>query len=417
MEMPKSRPIENYILDWPRFLLGFLPMIERDLAPRLAEAARIWPCVTVTGPRQSGKTTLCRAMFPHHQYASLEDPDVRAFASEDPRGFLAQFPEGAVLDEIQRVPELQSYLQGVIDSDPAPGRWILTGSQNFTLLESVSQSLAGRTAVHSLLPMTHNESERFPVPAQTLDETLFTGSYPRIFDRSMDPSDWFRSYVATYVERDVRTVANVGSLPTFQRFAALCAGRTSQLLNFSSLAGDCGISQPTAKSWFGVLETSFMAFRLPAFHGNLRKRLVKTPKLHFYDTGLVCWLLGIRTPEQLRAHPLRGPIFETWAVSEIVKRQTNQGEVHRLSHYRDRNGAEADIIVKWSGGKMLVDAKSGATASSSFLQGARRVRKHLDILTPSPAVVVYGGDERQRRGTDSLVPWRELHGVDWTGSE
>ena len=393
-------------------------MIARDIAPRLTEAAQAWPAITLTGPRQSGKTTLCRALFPRHRYETLEAPDVREFATEDPRAFLAQFPEGAVLDEVQRVPDLLSYLQGIIDADPAPGRWILTGSQNLSLLESVSQSLAGRTALYNLLPLTRGETTRFPRHPETLDETLFTGSYPRIFDEGREASDWLGSYIATYIERDVRTISNVGDLTTFQRFVTLCAGRSAQLLNCSSLAGDCGISQPTAKAWFSILEASFIAFRLPVLHTDLRKRLVKMPKLHFYDTGLVCWLLGIRTPEQLRVHPLRGAIFETWVVSEIAKHRANQGEPDGISFYRDRNGAEVDLIVKNRIGTMIVEAKSSETASSNLFDSSKRVRRHLAQSTRRcPVVVVYGGDQTQRRGTDNLISWRELHEFDWDASD
>ena len=385
-------------------------MIERDLAPQLMRAARQFPSITLTGPRQSGKTTLCRALFSKQPYTTLEAPDIRALATEDPRGFLREFPHGAIIDEVQRVPELLSYLQGIIDSDPEPGRWILTGSQNLSLLESVSQSLAGRTAVHYLLPLSRHEIVRFDRHPQSLGETLFAGAYPRIFDRELNPADWLRSYVATYIERDVRTISNVGDLPTFQRFVQLCAGRTAQLVNYSSLADDCGISQPTAKAWLGILETSFLTFRLPAFHANLRKRLVKMPKLYFYDTGLACWLLGIRTPQQLRAHPLRGPIFETWVVSEIVKYRTNRGEMGGLSFYRDSNGAEADLIVEHPSHITLVEAKASATPSSTLFRGARRVRRHLSQLPrPCSVVVAYGGDQRQQRKAGRLIPWRDLH--------
>ncbi len=389
-------------------------MIERDLAPRLTKAAQTWPSVTLTGPRQSGKTTLCRALFPHHPYETLEAPDVRAYAADDPRGFLAQFPKGAILDEVQRAPELLSYLQGIIDADPVPGSWILTGSQNLSLLESISQSLAGRTAVYNLLPLTHGETIRFPQHPMTLEETLFTGSYPRIFNEGQEVSEWLGSYTATYIERDVRTISNVGDLTTFQRFVTLCAGRTAQLLNYSSLAGDCGISQPTAKAWLGILETSFVTFRLPALYAKLRKRLVKMPKLHFYDTGLVCWLLGIRDPNQLRAHPLRGSIFETWVVSEIAKHRANRGETGGISFFRDRNGAEADLVVETPAGAMIVEAKSSQTASSSLFDGAKRVRKYLaPSIRRCSVTVIYGGDRPQLRGPDSLIPWSELHEFDW----
>ena len=268
--------------------------------------------------------------------------------------------------------------------------------------------------MYNLLPLTRGETIRFPRHPATLEETLFTGSYPRIFNEDHEATDWLGSYVATYIERDVRMISNVGDLTTFQRFVTLCAGRTAQLLNYSSLAGDCGISQPTARAWLGILETSFITFRLPALHANLRKRLVKMPKLHFYDTGLVCWLLGIRTPEQLRAHPLRGPIFETWVVSEIAKHRANRGEAGGLSFYRDRNGAEADLIVENLFGTTIVEAKSSATASSRLFDGSKRVRRHLAQSSHRcSVVVVYGGDQPQRRGTDCLIPWRELHEFDW----
>ena len=384
-------------------------MITRDLVPTVLGAAARSPVITLTGPRQSGKTTLCRALFPRHPYVTLEAPDERAFAADDPRAFLAQFPEGAILDEVQRAPDLLSYLQGVIDDDPTPGRWILSGSQNLSLLASVSQSLAGRTEVHHLLPLTRGEIACFERHPASLDETLFAGGYPRIFDRALDPASWLRSYVATYLERDVRSISNVGDLAMFQRFLELCAGRTAQLLNYSSLAADCGISQPSAKAWLSVLEASFIVFRLPAFHANLRKRLVKMPKLYFHDTGLACWLLGIRQLEQLRSHPLRGQIFETWVVSETFKHRTNRGWTGGLWFYRDRSGAEMDLVIDRTSGLTLVEAKSSSTASSSLFDGARRVRRHFDRLSrPCDLVVAYGGEQFQQRAEARLIPWRML---------
>ncbi len=380
--------------------------IPRDLAPRLLQAAQKSPSITLTGPRQSGKTTLARTVFPGHTYVSLEAPDTRAFATEDPRGFLARYPDGAIIDEVQRAPDLPAYLQGIIDADLRPGRWILTGSQNLALVQSVSQSLAGRTAVHHLLPLARREVVRFARHPEMLEEAMMAGGYPRIFDRELDPSEWLRSYVATYVERDVRTISQVGDLAIFQRFVELCAGRTGQLVNFLSLASDCGVTQPTAKAWLGVLEASYLVFRLPPYHRNLGKRLVKTPKLHFYDTGLACWLMGIRTPQQLRTHPLRGAIFETWVVSEIVKHRLNRGETRGLYFYRNRDGAEVDLVIEHPSRLTLVEAKSSQTPNSSLFGGALRVQRQLSQESPpSETAVVYGGAESQDRTAGRLIPW------------
>lgn len=371
------------------------------------------PAVTLTGPRQSGKSTLCRMLFPDLAYSNLEAPDLREFALNDPRAFLDSFPDGAILDEVQRVPDLPSYLQGLIDANPSPGRWILTGSHNFSLLESVSQSLAGRTEILHLLPLVRGEVIRFDGHPATLDETLLAGGYPRIFDQNLSPADWLRSYVATYIERDVRQIINIGDLSTFQRFVELCAGRTAQLINYSSLAADCGITQPTAKQWLSILETSFVVFRVPAFAANLRKRLVKMPKLHFYDSGLACWLLGIRTVEQLRNHPLRGSIFESWVASEIVKIHENSGERPRISHYRDQSQVEAGLIVEIANEFKVIEVRASQTAKSHLFDSLRKPVANLSEVRTTDGFVVYGGDTPQARSGGDLVPWSSLDQMPW----
>lgn len=391
-------------------------MIKRSLRTRLQLLASKFPVVTVTGPRQSGKTTLCRAEFPDKPYVSLEAPDIREFARLDPRGFLDEHQDGALLDEVHRVPDLLSYIQTMVDERPTPGRFILTGSANFALLQSLGQSLAGRTALLELLPLGLEEVRRFPKAPRELFELLVQGSYPAVYDRGLEPAEWYPSYVATYLERDVRLILNVGDLIAFQTFLRLCAGRVGQLTNLSALGADAGVTHGTAKAWLSVLEAGYVAWRLPSFHANLKKRLVKTPKLHFVDTGLVCYLLGIRSSEQLRDHPLRGMIFETWVASEILKSRVHRGLQPNLSFFRDRKGAEVDLVVELGRSLLAIETKSGQTIASDFFDGLRVFESVLASSRHEPQVrsfVVYGGVEHQRRSRTTVVPWRDLDRCEW----
>ena len=386
-------------------------MIHRDLHPVLLRWAGLYPVVTLTGPRQSGKTTLCKAAFPDKPYLSLEPLETRAFALEDPKGFLGQHPEGAILDEVQHAPALLSYIQDLVDRDPAPGRFVLTGSQHFGLSEAVSQSLAGRTAILHLLPPSLGELRRFPNAPQDLFNTLFMGAYPRIHDQGIPPERWLADYVATYVQRDVRLVLNVGDLLSFTTFLRLCAGSTGQELNLSRLGADAGVSQPTAKAWLSVMESSFLCFRLGPWHPNLRKRLVKAPKLHFYDTGLVCYLLGIRTAQQLETHPLRGPIFETWVASEVMKLHLHQGIEASAFHYREVAGVEVDLVLQAAERTRLVEVKSGRTLDASWLKPLVAAKEALQAASPKHTfepILIYGGDQQQVRSGVQIHPWDRL---------
>lgn len=395
-------------------------MIERDLQPVLLEAAAHYPVVTVTGPRQSGKTTLCRAAFPDHAYISLERLDSREYAREDPRGFLDEYSEGAILDEVQRIPTLLSWLQVEVDERPDHGRFILTGSQHFGLSAAISQSLAGRTAVLNLLPPSLGELRRFQQPStDDLTQTLWTGAFPRIFDREIPPDRWLADYVTTYVERDVREVLNVGDLRSFTTFLKLCAGRTANEVNLSALAGDTGVTHNTVKAWLSVLETGYLVTLLPAWHRNLRKQLVKRPKLHFLDTGLVCSLLGIHNPDQLRHHPLRGAVFESWVVAEILKTRLHAGFTPGVHHFRESRGLEVDAVLEREGTLVLVEAKSGATTNSEQIRPLARLTELLERHQehrPTERVLVYGGDEQHARSTATVLPWSKIDRGPWISS-
>ena len=393
-------------------------MINRQLERYLKRDAAYYPVVTLTGPRQSGKTVLARAAFPGHAYVNLEDLESRQYAREDPKGFLARYAGPAILDEVQRAPELFSALQVAVDADATPGRYILTGSHNFLLMKEVSQTLAGRCAVLHLLPLSRAELEgqlkAAPVRAFHLFEnrksalqlwpTIFTGFYPRIHDRHIPPEVWLSDYVQTYLERDVRSLAALGSLEAFARFLSLAAGRTGQLLNYSTLADDCGISVDTARRWISILQASFIVLLLPPHHANFSKRLIRSPKLYFWDTGLACHLLRIREAGQLETHPLRGALFENYVMAEVAKTYRHHRSEPPLFFWRDRTGHEVDLLIEESSLSSPVEIKSGQTMDSGMMAG---LRWWCDLAgrPPESAVLVYGGGERQERGGIKIRPW------------
>jgi predicted AAA+ superfamily ATPase len=355
----------------------------------------------------SGKTTLAKAAFPDKPYLSLEDPDIRLLAESDPRGLLSRFPEGAILDEVQRAPMLFSYLQTRVDQDLRPGSFVLTGSQQFGLLSGISQTLAGRAGLVQLLPFSMAELQSAGKLPSDLDEFMFRGSYPPLYDRELAPADWHGSYVSTYVERDVRQFIAVRELSTFQRFLRMCAARVGQLLNLSTLASDCGISHHTASAWLSVLEASYIVFLLRPHFQNFNKRLVKTPKLYFCDTGLASWLLGIREAGQLAFHAQRGALFENLVVVEFLKARMHQGQPSDLFFWRDSQGLEVDLLAERGGDLHPLEIKSGQTIAPDFFHGLNRW-KELAGKQGAPATLVYGGEQRFRNGGVEVIPWREL---------
>ncbi len=385
-----------------------VPMIERDITPRLTRLFQQYPFVTVTGPRQSGKTTLCRAAFPGLAYANLEAPDQREFAESDPRSFLEQFDEGAILDEIQHVPALLSYLQVLADEKRSNGLFVLTGSEQFRLSDAISQSLAGRTALLKLLPFSLAERQRTGA-SDTLNDILFSGFYPRIHDQGLDPRQALGDYFETYVERDVRRIGEIRNLSSFRLFVRLCAGRVGQLANLSSLGADAGVSHTTARGWLTVLEASYIVFQLPPFHANIRKRLIRSPKLYFYDVGLACYLLGIEHADQLATHPLRGALFENVVVAEALKHRFNRGEQPNLSFFRDARGLECDLFYQTGRGIGAIEIKSGSTIASDYFHALNRVAGLIPDI--SAKAVVYGGTARQSRSDCEVVPLGDLSGL------
>ena len=378
-------------------------MIERIAAKKVLQLASVFKSVAVTGPRQSGKTTLVKTLFPDKTYLSLENPDTRRFAIEDPRGFLKRYERGAIFDEVQRTPELFSYLQEVLDKSSEPGRFILTGSNNFLLQQNISQSLAGRIAILNLLPFSTAElfSDQQTPPDE--NELILKGLYPPIYDLNIPPEDWFPNYLRTYIDRDVRQIKNITDLIVFERFIRLLAGRTGQELNLTSLAVETGVDTKTIQSWIGILESSFIIYLLRPHYKNFNKTLVKRPKVYFYDTGLVCSLLGIITVGQLLQHPLRGSLFECLIVTELLKKRTNAGKQINLYYWRDKTGHEVDVIVDNGTSLLPLEIKAGKTINSEFFKSLTYWNK---LSAEQSAFIVYAGTQEEDRSNGiSVINW------------
>lgn len=382
-------------------------VIARIAADTLRRFARSYPVLTLTGPRQSGKTTLAQATFPDKRYVSLESPDERLFATQDPRSFLGRFPDGAILDEAQHCPELFSYLQERVDRDGRMGLFVLTGSQNFQLIARITQSLAGRAGLVQLLPFSLAELAAAGRRPAMLDDFLLQGLYPPLHDREVAPQDWYGNYLMTYLERDVSQIAKVHDLNLFQRFVRMCAARTGQLLNLSGLATDCGVSQGTARNWIAILQASYVLFLLQPHHENFGKRLVKTPKLYFHDTGLAAALLAIQDAAHMAVHPARPALFETFVVNEFLKARYNAGLASNLYFWRDHVGNEVDIVVE--NGPLLqpVEIKSGKTVADDAFNGLRRWLGIAREKALRP-LLVHGGEESYERSGIAVRSWLSI---------
>ena len=376
-------------------------MYNRDIKALLKRYAEIFPVLCITGPRQSGKTTIAREMFPHLPYLSLENLDTRQLALTDPRKFLSQHPDGAIFDEIQHAPDIVSYLQGIVDESGKNGQYVITGSQNFAISNTISHSLAGRVGMATLLPLSMHELEY----AQDSMTSILHGGYPRLHKSSMNPDEFYPGYIATYIERDVRSLKNIGNLSKFQNFLKLCAGRVGQLINLSSLAIDAGISHTTAREWLSVLESSYIIFTLKPFYKNFSKRLIKMPKLYFYDTGLAAALLGIENTAQLETHYLKGGLFENLVILEILKYRFNKGKEPRMYFWHDRT-AEIDLICEWGDGISAIEIKSAHTFRGEYIQNLQYLSKIIDNLKQ---YLVYNGNIDGEFEDVQLTPINKMH--------
>lgn len=382
-------------------------MIKRTAAARLMKLGKAFRSIAVVGPRQSGKTTLCKLVFPQKPYVSLENPDTLEFAKADPRGFLAQYKNGAILDEIQRAPHLFSYLQQVLDETKKKGLFILTGSNNFLLQENITQTLSGRIAYLQLLPLSLHELKESKKLKAGYNWHILNGGYPEVIAKKINAADWYSGYLNTYVERDVRQLKNITNLAQFTKLLRLCAGRTGQILNMTSLANDSGIDQKTVTAWLGILQSSFIIYLLKPYHGNFNKRIIKAPKLYFYDTGVACSLLGINNAKQITTHAVKGSLFENMIVSELLKERLNKGLQDNLYYWRDKTGNEVDILIDNAGKLTAMELKAGETISQDFFKGLNYFSSLNKKATEK--LLVYGGKLQQKRSDNIIInPWDQL---------
>lgn len=379
-------------------------MIQREAEKEIINLASHFKAVAVVGPRQSGKTTLVRMLFKDKEYVNFENPDIRLYAIEDPRGFLSNYPNGAVFDEAQRVPEIFSYLQQILDESSSNGLFIITGSNNFLLQENISQSLAGRVGYLNLLPLTLNEIND---KESSISQILFKGCYPSLYNNTtIDATQWYSNYIRTYIERDVRLIKNITNLVTFERFLRLCAGRIGQLLNMNSMAVELGVDTKTIGAWISVLETSFVLFRLQPYHKNFNKRIVKMPKLYFYDTGLASALLGIQNSDQLDVHPFRGALFENMVVVDFLKARFNRAKTNNLYFWRDNVGNEVDLLLDNGLSITPIEIKSGQTVTNDYFKGILYWNK---LTQTEGGYVIYGGAMTQKRSTAiTVIPYHSV---------
>ena len=385
-------------------------MIIRLLGSKISMAAEKMPIIAVTGPRQSGKSTLIQQLFPNHTYLNLEDIELRKFALSDPKGFLLNAGKKAIIDEVQYAPELLSYIQVITDREKIAGQFIISGSQNLLLMQSITQSLAGRVAIFNLLPFSLEEIRQTHFALPNYEDYILKGFYPRIYDLDLNPTTWLQDYLKTYVERDVRQILNVGDLGTFRQFLEICAGRIGQLVNFSEIGNMIGISYQTVNKWISVLETSFILYTLRPYHQNFNKRIVKSPQLYFYDTGLACALLNLRHVEDLNRHFSKGALFENFVINEILKNQLNRNLSPKNYFWNVSGSYEIDFLLDQGGQLLPIEIKSSRTIGNHFFDGLKYFQ-NLSGALPTESYLVYGGDEVQKRNIAQVLSWKKLHEI------